>query len=582
MANENSKVHNLMSREISSAASNHQALLDEMGIRTSQGSFYTPLDVVEFLVSHSLQTLGPSITKLSDCPTIIDPACGTGNFLIVAAIELSQWLDYALKSTNSIDYVVSNCIYGCDIDRAAINHCLKNLSSLTDGRVHPSDLRENFYVGDALTLELADSKTPLQMDLFSVHDKEPTWNDCFPRVFNREQGGFDIVIGNPPFLNQLSKETALTDEQNTRLSRAYGDSLSRLTNTASIFFLQALNIARPSGVISLIQPMSFLATRESENIRQHINRESTVKSIWVCSEKVFDASVQVVAVTLSCDGEKGPIQILDGRAFNPCDPIRPFEADEKTWSRAITGARKFPKVSISSSGCLADIAQITGDFRDQYYGIIDAVVDNPEPNEDQMKLATVGLIDPGAFLWGEVSTKFAKNSYKHPVVNVTEVKEHLASWIKTRRQPKIIIATQTKILECYVDSQGNILPSVPLVTVLCDESFIWKIAAVISSPPISLLAAERHLGSGMSADVLKLGAKDFLDLPLPLDMKLWSEGANEFRRMQSITDSENKKQSLITMGEIMCKAYSVETEPLMSWWLGRLPRGMRRLSEEKD
>ena len=104
---------------------------------------------------------------------------------------------------------------------------------------------------------------------------------------------------------------------------------------------------------------------------------------------------------------------------------------------------------------------------------------------------------------------------------------------------------------------------------------IWHIAAMISAPPISLIAAERHLGAGMSADVLKLGAPDLLNLPLPMHKDQWDLAALEFQRLQSMALGDERSTSMKKIGKLMCQAYGVNDDSVINWWIGRHPRSLR-------
>lgn len=291
--------------------------------------------------------------------------------------------------------------------------------------------------------------------------------------------------------------------------------------------------------------------------------------------KSFDAAVQVTAVTLDLSIVSQNVKIYAERSFNNVGETRQFSEDEPTWSRAITAARHFPTAVLRSTGVLGDIASITGDFRDQYYGIVEAVVENPTPTATQMKLATVGLIDPGLFSWGKTRTRFNKKPYIFPVVNLNALAPKILDWANSRRRAKVIVATQTKILECYVDHTGEVLPSVPLSTINSEPEMIWHIAAVISAPPVSLIAAERHLGAGMSADVLKLGAPDLLNLPLPEHKDQWDLAAVEFENLQALAPGVERSASMKKIGKLMCLAYGVNDDFVLHWWIERHPRSLR-------
>ena len=513
MTNAQDSAPRSQTNKISQVAEQHQNWLAEQGLRTLQGSFYTPFDVVESLIEVAAGSRLGQITDFIDAPTVIDPACGTGNFLIIAALRIvDQLVSLGFNTSESMEFVVRNCVYGTDVDESALRQCAENLSSLTGGEVKPAEIRLNFPCRDALLIDDAGAAAKSQPSFFDVAPEK--WSDLFPSVYESSN------------------------------------------------------------------PMSFLATRDSESVRRVLAGSPSISSIWVCSEKVFDAAVQVTAISITLGKPTETIKIYSGRSFDYVGDTKTFTATEPTWSRAMTAARRFPVALLQSQGRLCDIAEITGDFRDQYYGLADAVVENPTPTAEQMKLATVGLIDPGLFAWGQTSTRFTKKPFTFPVVNLEKLEPKITEWVNSRRRPKVIVATQTKILECFVDEVGDVLPSVPLSTINSAPEMIWHIAAMLSAPPISLLACERHFGAGMSADVLKLGARDLLDLPLPQNKEPWDSAALSFKALQNAESITDRRNIMTKIGRLMCEAYGVNDDAVLRWWVGRLPRSMQDQSEQ--
>ena len=170
--------------------------------RKQSGIYYTP----EFLVDHLVRaTLGE---KLKRCKTpsdvlklrVIDPACGSGTFLVRAFEEFKSWyLEYEKKNGNHeqakldaesesgmtlfLDRVLESCIHGIDLDLHAVQ--------LTK-----------------LNLFLRAIDTPNQLPRVKIiHKNSLVWDDDLPLQFKierdfplvHEQGGFDVVIGNPPW-----------------------------------------------------------------------------------------------------------------------------------------------------------------------------------------------------------------------------------------------------------------------------------------------------------------------------------------------------------------------------------------------
>lgn len=543
----------------------HQQFLESVGLRTSQGAFYTPFGIVERVLELSFGSSPINLRFTNSLPfRVIDPACGTGNFLLVAALRLSSLIDEnEIENQDSLAWVVENCIYGADLDPEATKLAVKNLVQLTNGKADAAKVSRHFYTGNALLLQ-EEVNT-----LFGSF--EPSWSSVFPEVFIDREPGFDAVIGNPPFLNQLKSETTLDASVAGQLKKSLGENAQALTNTATLFLAAARQIIKQeSGRIAFIEPLSIIATRDSQPLRQSIDASGSLQAVWICEDQVFDAAVQTCVVFIN-QKHKGQTYVYSGKSGVYVSEVS-NDTNSGEWSRFIYAARSLPKFEISSSDTLEYVAEATNDFRDEYYGLIGHVIDSESADDGKYpKLLTVGKVDLAQVLWGQSETKFAKDKYLHPRVDINALSKKLQKWSESRLRPKVIVATQTRLIELYVDEEGAYLPSIPLASVTPIKlEDLWKVAACLAAPPISLLAYQRLAGAGMSAEVLKLSARNLLKLPLPLDDEKWILGAERLRHAHALS-GDRKTKELVAFGEIMCAAYGLPGQSeIMEWWTARL------------
>lgn len=163
MVNSGESVAGIMPGNIALLSEQHQNWLAEQGLRTLQGSFYTPFDVVESLIEISASTRFKQITNLGNTPKIIDPACGTGNFLVISALRIvDRLVALGIDAAYAMQFVVRNCVYGTDVDESALIKCAINLSDLTGGTVKPLEIRQHFLCRDALLIDGAGTSTKSQ------------------------------------------------------------------------------------------------------------------------------------------------------------------------------------------------------------------------------------------------------------------------------------------------------------------------------------------------------------------------------------------------------------------------------------
>lgn len=556
----------------------HEQTLAARGERKRSGAYYTPPDVVERLLDLALEPILAERQRrgIGAVRTIrvIDPACGSGNFLVAAAARIASCLQsLGLSRDEARSVAFRECVVGLDIDAEAVDACRLVVSREAGDTSTASWLERAFRVGDSLLIPLnAADQLPL---IDSPGGNEYTWPELTAELECQE--GFDLVIGNPPFLSQLGSDTARVESYSAALRHRFGDHVASYTDPAALFLLLGTEIARAGGATCLIQPLSTLTTRDAGPIRRAILDRATVEAMWIAEDRIFDAAVDVCAPLLRQSSEwSDRTQLLRGREVRTAGTARAPETDDMSWAGLLATAKGIPERDFSYSGVLDDFATATADFRDQYYGLAPHVVDSTEGADDLPPLVTAGLIDPARLLWGERSTKFNKITYHHPRVRVAELDDGLRTWAQKRLTPKVLLATQTRVLEAVTDPDGELLPSVPVITITASADDLWRIGAMLSSPPVTLIAARRHLGAALSADALKLSAREVLQLPTPAHREAWDRGAKAFEAASRAATQEQRSAHLADCAHAMCAAYGApDDDRLVEWWRGRLPKERR-------
>jgi hypothetical protein len=196
-----------------------------------------------------------------------------------------------------------------------------------------------------------------------------------------------------------------------------------------------------------------------------------------------------------------------------------------------------------------------------------AVID--EPDGDLPLLITSGLVDVACVRWGERGTRFGGQRYAHPRVDPAKLAGPVARWVAQRLVPKIVVATQTKVIEAAVDRGGDWVPSTPVISVHTDVDHLWGVAALLTAPGVSAWALRHHGGAALNPGAIKLSARQVLDVPLPADEAAWHEAATALA-VGRILDA----------GRAMSRAFGTG-EDVFEWWRARLPtRGRGLLSPD--
>jgi SAM-dependent methyltransferase len=325
-------------------------------------------------------------------------------------------------------------------------------------------------------------------------DIDPTTEFVHDDALRRDWGDqrFDVVVGNPPFLNQLSTRTT-RGGRSTFGGGPYADA-------AAEFLALAMRLVRPGGRVGLVLPQSLLSARDAGTIRATVDEQAALRWMWWSPTHVFDAQVRVWAGVWEVGGESGEVRRSFGPSFERLDPM-PMP---RSWAALLTGR----SVAAHDGPTLGDIATFAVDFRDQFYGLVGAVADDV----DGPPLITSGLIDPGACRWGERPVRFAKQTYAAPRVAIERLSPALQRWARQRLVPKILIANQTKVIEAVHDPDGAWLPGVPVITCVTDDP--ERVLAVLASPAAVEWVHHHAAGSGLGAGTVRLNPKLLASIPL--------------------------------------------------------------------
>lgn len=240
--------------------------------------------------------------------TICDPACGSGAFLNQALeflIAEHQYIDElqaklfgdAMVLSEVENAILENNIYGVDINEESIDIAKLSLWLRTaqKGRKLTS-LNSNIKSGNSLI----DDPTV-------AGDKAFNWQNEFPEVFAK--GGFDVVIGNPPYVFTRTGEF-MEESKNYILDYVLENSISTTSkglniqkgkiNLFAIFIIKSIEILNKNGYQSFIIPNNILRATPYEAIRKYLLEKSTINEIVDLGKAVFsDATVSTVIMSHS-------------------------------------------------------------------------------------------------------------------------------------------------------------------------------------------------------------------------------------------------------------------------------------------
>ena len=119
---------------------------------------------------------------------------------------------------------------------------------------------------------------------------------------------------------------------------------------------------------------------------------------------------------------------------------------------------------------------------------------------------TTGLIDLGHCAWGTRAARVGGRAWDRPVVDVGALEGRAADWAQRTGGPKLLVATQTRVVEVVVDDAGEWIAGVPLVVVLAPAERLWPLAAALAAPAVSAWLLQRAAGTARTPRALKVTA----------------------------------------------------------------------------
>ncbi|MEK7830769.1 MAG: N-6 DNA methylase, partial [Acidobacteriota bacterium] len=281
----------------------HLAKVEEKPeVRKAGGVYYTPTYIVDYIVKQTVGKLCEAkspkeVSKLR----ILDPACGSGSFLLGAYQFLLDWhRDWYTQNepeklargknppiaqtasnnwrltTSERKRILLNNLFGVDIDSQAVETTkLSLLLKVLEGETAESigqnlrlfreralpDLANNIKCGNSLIGP--DFYSQQKLDFFDKEERYRInafdWAEEFPAIM--KAGGFDAVIGNPPY------GALITEAQAKYLSSLYTTAGKNL-DSYSLFIEKAIWLCRPLGRISMIVPTGWYSGPKFSQLRR--------------------------------------------------------------------------------------------------------------------------------------------------------------------------------------------------------------------------------------------------------------------------------------------------------------------------
>ena len=288
-------------------------------VRKAGGVYYTPKYIVDYIVKNTVGKIIEGKTpRQIEKIKILDPACGSGSFLLGAYQYLINYhINYYRqhpKDRITLEHpyfrrdvleegltihekarILRNNIFGVDIDPQAVEITMMSLylkalegeRGILPKKQHllPS-LTNNIKCGnsligyDILEGKLFDDDTKSRINPFDWNSKSVGFGEIMGN------GGFDVVIGNPPYVRIQTLERAQVDYFNSKYTSATGN-----YDIYALFVEKALQLLKENGIHGFIMPHKFFQASYGQGLRKLIaDSKSLMEVVNFRDNQIFEGA----------------------------------------------------------------------------------------------------------------------------------------------------------------------------------------------------------------------------------------------------------------------------------------------------
>lgn len=352
----------------------------------------------------------------------------------------------------------------------------------------------------------------------SATDRFFLWHTWFAPIF--QKGGFDIVIGNPPYIDS---------ETMTSKMPALREVYKRLYDTAKgnwdifIPFIElGINLLKPNGVISYIVPNKLIAAKYAAVARHNIQSYNLHILRDYGQVPVFEASVYpcVFLITRNAQSKLPLFEQMYSltEATSSYNIPKEIYLNDCFWDKYFMSGDKLDiikKMTLNTSPLSTyDIVKILGAATVAEAYAIKEIVREDDEKTDGFKLINTGTIDKFTPLWGVKTTQYIKGQYIRPMVLEQDLYNINPKRATQSQSDKIIVAGMSSTIEAIYD-EGEVLAGKSTSIILGDKDTLKPLTCLINSRLLSFWLNINFNSLKMAGGYINVGTNEIGALPVP-------------------------------------------------------------------
>lgn len=449
---------------------------------------------------------------------VLDPACGSGAFLIEAFDFLyreGQTINRQLTTLKGgqaqlfrwDSHILVNNLFGVDINSESVEITKLSLWLKTANRQEKlTYLDDNIRLGNSISDDPA-----------VAGNNAVDWTASFPDA--AKAGGFDVVIANPPYIDSEEMvrggHAALRDWVTRNYAFAKGN-----WDLYIAFFERAYSLLNTRGVMCFITPDKWLSKPFGAEARRGLL--PGLVSIVRLGRDVFEQSLVDSIVTTVTKAPATHVELVTTKdrrftvnarvaksSLTPASPLDELFSDELPFLRKLESVGPgLRTIAACESACAtSDAYELAEILEDRLPG--------GTVTDDYYKVVNTGTIDKYIFRWGRRTMRYLKKDYEAPVVERDRFASKFGAEYVRRSAAKKIIIKGITLLDAALDLRGEYVPGKStLVITHNDDNTLKALCALVNSRLASFYVNEKYSSSSYNAGVVF--NKDMINsLPVP-------------------------------------------------------------------
>jgi hypothetical protein len=359
------------------------------------------------------------------------------------------------------------------------------------------------------------------------------WHLAFPRIFGRDlptnaagwRGGFDVVVGNPPYVD--SETLTKTAPRLRHFIDSTYDSAEGNWDLFVAFLELATRITREGGALALLTPNRLLAADYSAAIQRAILSLSPMTCLDFSGVRVFeDAAIAVISLAvrnrpgdpaglvtfISFDRDfkivrEAKAKLSDLRLLPPGYIGLPLAEADMAVLEMVTSAPRISEVAAVSDGAT------TGEAYELRAVVQDGSASHGLP--DFIRLTNTGGIDPYNNLWGIREITYLKFKGLFPVIAFKDLKRIAPRRLDQALLPKVMVAGMASRLEAVADEGGYLCGKSAVLLLPVKDVCPFALALLLNSALINRVYRGLFSMRGFGGQSMNIGPRQVEQLPIP-------------------------------------------------------------------